>query len=168
MKPLRMGEGDYERYQKARKAFYGGVRDPKTGKYTGGIYSDINNKKAQSRVAKELETKNKVVKTLEDEGIPAPKELLESIAKLEAEADNMVIGLDAFGKNLKNYNKLLKKMEELPNMTPEEQVKLRAQILKDTGAINLSLYHFYSEMQTDRAFGYKVYKDFLQAKKNQN
>jgi hypothetical protein len=124
MKPLRMAESDFTRYQKAKKDFFQGVRDPKTGKYTGGVFSDINNKKVQSRVAKEIETINETVKTLEEQGIPAPKELIERLSTLEVEADNMMLGLDAFGKNLKNYNKLLKKMEELPNMTPEEQVKL--------------------------------------------
>ena len=164
MKPLRIGQNDVTRYEKAYAQFFGGLYNKKTKQYEGGFYSDINNKKVQSKVAKEYEALKSIEKGYEESGIPTPPEVIEKIATLETQSDMATQAIKAFGGNLKEYNKLLSDMENISKLSPEEQVKVRAKILKESGAMNNTLYHFYTEMQADREFGYQVYKDSFKGK----
>tara|TARA_R100000152_G_C6781771_1_gene217060 strand:- start:49 stop:7203 length:7155 start_codon:yes stop_codon:yes gene_type:complete len=164
MKPLRIGQNDVTRYEKAYGEFFGGIKNPKTGKYEGGFYSDINNKKVMSNASKEYKSLKSIEKGYEDAGIPTPKEVIEKIANLEAQETVASNTLNAFGNNLKEYNKLLSDMENISKLPAAEQNKMRAKILKDAGATNLTLYHLYTEMQANREFGYQVYKDAFKGK----
>ena len=156
-KVLRIGQDDVSRYKTARKDFYSGIVDPKTGKPVKGLYKDINNNERQSSVAKEIETLNKVEKSFTDAGEVPPRELLDRKSNLETQAEVSKIAYDTFEKNLKDYNDLLtefnaKDIKDLPKAT---QVKL----LKEAGLVNNVMYEFFTDMQANRELGYQAYKN---------
>ena len=162
-KILRLGQGDVERYKAAKEDFYGGVLDRKTGKYKGGVYSDIYNVKRESPVAKEHNSLKSIEKTYEEVGEVPPREVLDRIAKLETESEVSSVVYDTFNKDMKKYNELLTEFnaKDISQLPKDVQVKL----LKEAGYINNVMYEFFSDMQTNRELGYQAYKkDFAKDK----
>ena len=155
-KPLRLFEGDVARYKKARKDFYGGIYNAKTGKYEGGIYSNVNNKKVKSKTAIELESLKNIDESFKELGEVPPKEVLDRIASLEIEGESSSAAYGLFEKNLKTYNKLLSEFnnKDIRDLPKDTKVKL----MKEAGLINNVLYDFFTKMQSDRELGYQAYK----------
>ena len=155
-KPLRLFEGDVARYKKARKDFYGGIYNSKTGKYEGGIYSNVNNKKVKSKTAVELESLKNIDESFKELGEVPPKEVLDRIASLEIQGESSNAAYTLFEKNLKTYNKLLSEFnnKDIQSLPKKTKVKL----MKEAGLINNVLYDFFTKMQSDRELAYQAYK----------
>ena len=149
-KPLRIGQGDLARYQKAKKTFY------------GELYEPINFKKKVEKVKTEYQ-KNKeslenVSEDLISQGISS-KEVVERIAKLDLEKTSTKDALVEFNKIVEDYNSTLKllntkKGSELPK-------EIQSKLIKDIGAIQSIFHSIYSDMKNNKELAYEAFKDLI-------
>ena len=149
MKPLRMAENDVVRYKRAKLGFYGDLAEklglsttvykPRTFVDNNGVERPLFPKDGQG--AKEYTALEKIEADLADSGIATPREIIQKKTLIESEAREGFLGIPQLEKNLKRYNELLSKIDEISKLpSRKERRAARAELVKEFGAVHLSLY----------------------------
>ena len=110
-----------------------------------------------SEITREYEALKNIQDAHIKAGLSTPKEIIEQIAKIENDA---ALSSDVNGEFLaqvKDYNEKLLKMDEISKLPLKEQVKARADIIRETGKVNLLLNEMYREMQQNKDLAYEMY-----------
>ena len=150
-KPLRIGQNDATRYEKARKEFY---KD---------VYKDVNNKKIKTKYKQTLDSLKETEKALEEAGVKVPKEVGERIAELELTRERDLGAASQFNTLMKDYGKILNELNEKGalSLPKESQVKLMTEL----GTIQTVLNKIYRDFKADKELTYEAYKDYFGGKK---
>ena len=151
LKPLRLGQNDVTRYKEAKRQFYGDIYEKAGFKVKKGPDSkqfDLLKVGEKGELSTRYEKLENIERQLANSGIAAPEALIKEKAKIEAEARGVFTSIPEFEKNLSTYEKKLKNIDNIPKLNSrKERVKARAELLKDFGYINNTLYAIYKEMR---------------------
>lgn len=158
--PLRIGQSDLTRYEKAKKTFY------------GELYEPINTAKALKKAARKLEkteyqaqkeSLESVKNSLEESGI-STEAIVEKIASLDLEKISTLDGIRDFKKLLGDYNNLTNKLEnrKASDLSKESQSNL----IKEIGGIQSILHSVYSDMKNNKELAYEAFKDQIKTDKD--
>jgi len=154
MKPLRMGEGDVERYRKAKHAFYGDIFEKagfKTKSDPKGKVHDLLGVGEKGEMQSRYEKIERIESDLIEAGVPIPSELVQEKINIISEARDAYIGIPAYNKALKKYTQNLDKMDDIPKLSSrKERHAARAELLKEFGFINNTLYGITREMSKNK------------------
>ena len=146
-KPLRIGQNDLTRYEKATKEFYEVVYEP--------VNTLKKAKKILTEHQMEKESLQSLEKNLQEMGV-STDEVAKKLASLDLKKVEKLEGIKDFKKVLSDYNNLLKQLEKKP-LTKEAQV----QLIKDAGAMQSILHTIYSELNTNKELRYEAFKDMI-------
>jgi len=150
-KPLRIGQGDVERYTKAKKEFYGDIFEKAgftTKKDPLSKTHDLLDIGERGEISSRYEKLKNIENELTAAGVATPEALIKEKMLIEAEARDVLIAMPEFSKNLEKYNKNLSKIDDISKLgSRKERAKTRAGLLKEFGYINNTLYAIYKEMR---------------------
>ena len=149
-KPLRIGQNDATRYEKAKKEFYKDFR------------TDAFGKKVKNINAETIEKLKDTSKSLEEAGVKVPKEIGEKIAELELAKERDLGAASEFNTLMKDYGKILNELNDkgASSLSKESQVKLMTEL----GTIQTVLNKIYGDYKADKELAYEAYKDHFGGK----